>query len=66
MEDTASPAQPPLVASDQNATPLRAEGDHSYTTKQQQKVASGPDGIDQYELAKTQVTKVAKSAVSAN
>lgn len=43
---------------------LRKEGDDTYTTKQQDKAASGPDGIDQYDLAKTQVTKVAKSAIS--
>lgn len=42
---------------------LRKPGNTNYTTKQQDKAASGPDGIDQYELAKTQVTKVAKSAV---
>jgi hypothetical protein len=36
----------------------------SFITKQQKDAASGADGIDQYELARTQVTKVAKSAVS--
>ena len=36
----------------------------SFMTKQQKDAASGADGIDQYELARTQVTKVAKSAVS--
>jgi DNA polymerase epsilon subunit 3 len=43
---------------------LRKANDDVYSTKQQDKAASGPDGIDQYELAKTQVTKVAKSAIS--
>lgn len=36
----------------------------SFSTKQQKDAASGADGIDQYELARTQVTKVSKSAVS--
>lgn len=36
----------------------------STITKQQKDAASGADGIDQYELARTQVTKVAKGAVS--
>lgn len=43
---------------------LRKPGDSNYSTKQQDKAASGPDGIDQYELAKAQVNKVVKSAVS--
>lgn len=43
---------------------LRKPGDSNYSTKQQDKAATGPDGIDQYELAKAQVNKVIKSAVS--
>ena len=43
---------------------LRKPGDSNYSTKQQDKMASGPDGIDQYELAKAQINKVIKSAVS--
>ncbi|UZJ52335.1 hypothetical protein CBS101457_001655 [Exobasidium rhododendri] len=35
----------------------------SFVTKQQKDAASGADGIDQYELARTQVTKIAKSAI---
>lgn len=41
----------------------RQPGDDDYMTKQQERAASGPDGIDQYELARTQVAKVAKTVV---
>lgn len=40
------------------------QAEASFVTAQQLDAAGGSDGIDAYELARTQVTKVAKSAVS--
>ncbi|PWN31280.1 uncharacterized protein FA14DRAFT_182854 [Meira miltonrushii] len=57
--DTSSIAIPSHITEEQE---LRKPGDSNYSTKQQDKAASGPDGIDQYELAKAQVNKVVKSA----
>ena len=58
-----SMADSPAVGSNADESVL-PQAEASFVTNQQLEAAGGSDGIDAYELARTQVTKVAKSAVS--